>query len=162
MRIIGFAGRCAIFEQFAARRELHHQAFEKPGSRTVDERMKTFLFELFAAAADGAPVHVGHGLEERRVKFDGVVGFRESEFGHGGIELKLETLQENGMVDVAFGSAPTEDAVSENQLNALGFAVDAAVEGVESLEDFHRGAGGLFVFGPGFAHQCPTLQSGQP
>src|SRR5260370_38296720 len=109
--------------------------------------MESFLVELFAAAAGGAAVHVGHGLEERRVKFDGVVGFRESEFGHGGIELKLETLQENGMVDVAFGSAPTEDAVSENQLNALGFAVDAAVEGVESLQGFHSGPGGVFCFG---------------
>jgi len=32
------------------------------------------------------------------------------------------------MVDAAFGAAPTKNAVSENQLDTLGFAVDAAIE----------------------------------
>ena len=124
--------------------------------------MKTSLFQLFAAAADGASVHVGHGLEERGIKFDRVVGFRESEFGYGGIELKLQALEENGMVNAAFVAAPTEDAISENQLDAFGFAVDAAIERVQGLEDFHRGASRLFVFGPIFARHVPTLKCRQP
>jgi hypothetical protein len=66
-------------------------------------------------------------LEESGLKFDGVVGFRESEFRDCGIELKLQALQENGMVDAAFGAAPSENAVSENQLDAFRFAVDAAL-----------------------------------
>ena len=101
-------------------------------------------------------------MEERGIKFDRVVGFRESEFGYGGIELKLQALEENGMVNAAFVAAPTEDAISENQLDAFGFAVDAAIERVQGLEDFHRGASRLFVLGPFFARHRPTLQSGQP
>src|SRR2546425_7206275 len=121
--------------------------------------MKTFLFELFTGAADGASVHVGHRLEESGIEFNRVIGFRQSEFGYCGIELKLQALQENGMVDAAFGAAPTENAVAENQLDALCFAVDAAVEGVKGLEDFHRGTSRLFALGPFRARDRPTLQS---
>ena len=124
--------------------------------------MKAFLLQLFAAAADGASVHISHGLEESRIKFDRVVGFRQSEFGYCGIELKLQALQQNGMVDAAFGAAPTENAVSQNQLDALGFAVDAPMERVQGLEDFHRRASGLFVFGPFFARHFPTPQCREP
>ena len=162
MWIIRFTGRRAVLEQFSSGGELNNQALEKSGGRAIDERMKAFLLQLFAAAADGASVHLGHGLEEGGIKFDRVVGFRESEFGHGRIELKLQALQENGMVDVAFGATPTENAISENQLHALGFTVDAAIEGVQGLKDFHRGASRLFVFGPFFAHHFPTLPSGHP
>ena len=91
-----------------------------------------------------------------------MVGFREREFGYRGIELKLQALQQNGMVDAAFGALPTEQAISENQLDALGFAVDAAIQRIQGLEDFHGRASGLFVFGPFFARRFPTLQSGQP
>src|SRR5467141_1096893 len=110
--------------------------------------MKTFLFELFAATADGASVYVGHGLKERGIEFDRVISFREREFRHRGVELKLQALQENGMVDAAFGAAPTENAVAEDQLDALGFTVDAAIERVQGLEDFHRGTSRLFVLRP--------------
>ena len=126
--IIRFTGRCAVLEQLAARGELNNEALEKTGGRTIDERMEAFLLQLFATAADGASVHVGHGLEERGIKFDRVVGFRESEFGYGGIELELQALEDKGMVNAAFVAAPTEDAISENQLDAFGFAVDAAIE----------------------------------
>src|SRR5260370_37755115 len=102
--------------------------------------MKTFLFELFATTADGASVYVGHGLKERGIEFDRVIGFGESEFGHRGAELKLQALQENGMVDAAFGAAPAENAVTENQLDALGFAVVAGIEGVNGVEETLSGA----------------------
>src|SRR5258707_5490894 len=124
--------------------------------------MKTFLFELFAATADGGSVYVGHGLKERGIEFDRVIGFRESEFGYRGVELKLQALQQNGMVDAAFGAAPTENAVSENQLDALGFAVDAAMERVQGFEDFHRRASRLFIPGPFFARHFPTPQCREP
>src|SRR5260370_24976579 len=107
--------------------------------------MKAFLFELFAAAADGASVHVGHGLKERGIEFDRVIGFGESEFGHRGAELKLQALQEDVRVDASFGAAPAENAVTENQLDALGFAVDAAIAGVKGLEDSHSSAIRLFT-----------------
>src|SRR5258708_2287042 len=119
--------------------------------------MKTFLFELFATTADGASVHVGHGLKEGGIEFDRVIGFRESELRYRGAELKLQALQENGMVDAAFGAAPTENAIAENQFNALGFAVDTAVEGVQRLEDFHCGTSRLFSLGPFLARRLPTL-----
>src|SRR2546425_7235500 len=119
--------------------------------------MKTFLFELFTGAADGASVHVGHRLEESGIEFNRVIGFRQSEFGYCGIELKLQALQENGMVDAAFGAAPTENAVAENQLDALCFTVDAAIERVQSFEDSHRGTSRLFVLGPFLASHCPAL-----
>src|SRR4029077_16526432 len=136
-------GRCAVLEQLAARRELNNQALEKRRGGAVDKRVKPFLLQFSAAAADGAPVHIGHGLEESGIKFDRVVGFRDGEFGYCGIELKLQALQENGVVDAAFGAGPTENAVSKNQLDALGFSVDAAIEGVQGLEDLHRRAGRL-------------------
>src|SRR5258708_40004615 len=66
------------------------------------------------------------------------------------------------MVDAAFGAAPTENAVAENQLHALGFTVDAAIEGVKGFEDFHRGTSRLFALGPFLARSLPTLQSSQP
>ncbi len=69
--------------------------------------MKAFLLQLLAAAADNASVHIDHGLEESGIEFDRVVRFGECEFGHCGIELKLQALQENGMVDAAFGAGPT-------------------------------------------------------
>ncbi len=157
MRVVFFTGRRAVFEQFAARGELNDQALEKSGGSAIDERMKTFLFEFFAATADGASVYVGHGLKESGIEFDRVIGFRESEFGYRGAELKLQTLQENGMVDAAFRAAPTENAVAENELDALGFAVDAAVEGVQRLEDFHCGTSRLFSLGPFLARRLPAL-----
>src|SRR5258708_12756041 len=119
--------------------------------------MKAFLFEVFAAAADGASVHVGHGLEKSGIEFDRVIGFGESEFGYRGAELKLQALQENGMVDAAFGAVPTENAVAKNQLDALGFAVDAAIEGVKGLEDFHGGTTRLFLLCPFPPPPPPTL-----
>src|SRR5258706_1540329 len=119
--------------------------------------MKTFLFELFAATADGASVYVSQGLEKSGIEFDRVIGFRESEFGYRGVELKLQALQENGMVDAAFGAAPAENAVAENELDALGFAVDAAIEGVKGLEDSHSGASGLFSLSPFLARHLPAL-----
>src|SRR4029077_13491868 len=97
-----------------------------------------------------------------RIEFDRVIGFGEREFGYGSVELKLQALQENGMIDAAFGAAPAENAVTENELNALGFAVDAAIEGVQSFKDFHRGTSGLFGLGPFFACRPPALPSGQP
>src|SRR6266478_7115784 len=111
-----------------------------------------------AAAADGASGHVGHGLEESGIKFDRVVGFGKGKFRYRSVELKLQPLQENGMVDAAFGAAPTENAVAEDQLDALGFTVDAAVERVQGVEDFHRGTSRLFALGPFLARNLPTLQ----
>src|SRR5260370_5984846 len=103
-----FTGRYAVLEQLAARRELNNQALEKSGGRAIDERVKAFVLQLFAATADGASVHVGHGLEESGIEFDRVVCFRESEFWYRCIQLKLQAVQENGMVHAAFCSAPSD------------------------------------------------------
>src|SRR5260370_25670841 len=90
---IRFTGRCAVLERLAARLELNNQALEKCGGRSIDERVKALVRQLFAAAADRASVHVGHGLEESGIEFDRVVGLRESEFRYRGIELKLQAWQ---------------------------------------------------------------------
>src|SRR5215475_5786347 len=108
--------------------------------------MKTAFLQIFTAAADGASVHVSHGLEQRRIKFDGMIRFRERELRHGSIELQLKSLQQNRVIDAALFAAPAEDAVSENELNALAFTFDAAVECIKSFKNFHRRTRRLFRF----------------
>ena len=110
--------------------------------------MKAALFQLFAATADGAAIHIGHGLEERRIQFDGILGFGKREFGDRGVKLKLEALQDNRMKDAALSALPTQDTVSEDEFNALGLPIDAAVKRIKSFEDAHGLARGLFGAGP--------------
>ncbi len=92
--------------------------------------MKSFSFQLFAAAPDGAPVHVGHRLEQCGVKLGRMVGFRERELGDRSVELQLKALEEYGVIDAAFGTAPAQNAVPQNKLDAFSLAIDAAIERV--------------------------------
>src|SRR5690348_4198117 len=124
--------------------------------------MKTALLNFFAASADGATIHVGHGLEEGRIKLDGIFRFRDGEFGNRGIELKLQTLQDNRVKDAAFGALPAQDAVSEDKLDALGLTVDAAVKRIKGLEEAHGLARGPFGTSPFVAKGRPATKSGQP
>src|SRR5258707_11062262 len=105
--------------------------------------MKAALFQFFAATTDGAAIDISHGLEESGIQFDGIFRFGEREFGDRRVELKLQTLQENRVEDAALGARPAQDTVSENQLDALGFAVDAPIKRIKGFEDAHRLAGGL-------------------
>src|SRR6266849_7987150 len=123
--------------------------------------MKTALLKFFAATADGAAIHVRHGLEEGRIKFDGILRFGEGEFGNRGIKLKLETLQKNRMEDAAFGALPAQNAVTENKLDALGFAIDAAIKRIKGFKDAHRQTRRLFGAGPVVAKRSPTAKGGQ-
>src|SRR5258706_8259074 len=124
--------------------------------------MKAFLLQLFAASADRASIHIAHRLEQRRVQLNGMVRFGKREFGHRCVELQLQALQENRMVNPTVRTAPTQDAVSEDKLHALRLAIDAAVQRVQGLEDFHRCASGLFSFYPFIAEKFPTLKAGGP
>src|SRR5260221_1544072 len=54
---------CAIFQKFAARRELNHQPLQERGSGPVHQRMKAFLFEFFSATTNRAAVDIIHRLE---------------------------------------------------------------------------------------------------
>ena len=78
------------------------------------------------------------------------------------MELQLEPLQQNRMVDVAFGAAPTQDAVTQNKLDTLRLTVDAPIQSVQSFKDFHGGTSGLFVFRPLVARELPALQGRGP
>ena len=66
-----------------------------------------------------------------------MLGFAEGEFRNRGVKLELQTLQENGVEDAAFRALPAQDAVTKNQLDALGFAIDTPVQGIKSLKDAH-------------------------
>src|SRR5215471_2361453 len=123
--------------------------------------MKTALLDLFAAAADGAAVHVGHGLEQSRVKLDGIFCFRQSEFRNRRVELQLQTLQNNRVKNPAFRTLPAQDAVSQDQLDALRLAVDTAIKRIKGLEEAHRLARGLFGASPLVTQRCPAAKSGQ-
>ena len=147
--------RRAILDEFSTRRKLHDQAFQEFGSSAIKKRMKSLPVQFFAAPSDRAAVHVGHRLEQGGVKLGGMVGLGERKFGHRSIELQLEALEQYRMVDAALGATPAQNAVSQNKLDAFGLAIDAAVEGVKRLEDFHANASGLFV-------SCPVVTEGFP
>src|SRR5215813_13505519 len=121
--------------------------------------MKTAFLQLLTAAADGASVHVIHGLEQCGIELDGMIRFRKGEFRHGSVELQLKALQQNRVKDAALFTAPTENAISENQFDALTFALDAAVERIKSFKNFHRRACRLFRFCPLVALQPPTFKA---
>src|SRR5712672_3565213 len=119
--------RCAVVEELSAWGKLHDQPLQKAGGGTVDQRMKAFLLQFFAASADRAAIHIAHRLEQRRVKLNGMVRFRKREFGYRCVKLQLQALQENRMINPTVRSAPAQDAVSEAKLYAFGLAIDAAV-----------------------------------
>src|SRR6267143_146389 len=127
-------------------------------SRAIEQRMKSFPLQLFAAASDRAPVHVSHRLEQSGVKLGRMVGFREREFGYRSVELQLKALKKYGVVDAALGAAPAQNAVPQNKLDAFGLAIDAAVQRVKRLEDFHASTSGLFIFCPFIAEGLPALK----
>src|SRR5438445_5688510 len=91
-----------------------------------------------------------------------MVGLGQRELGHGRVELQLETLQEDRMIDVSFRATPAQDAVSENEFHAFCFAIDAAVERIKRLEDFHCRTSGLFGLHPLIALRFPTLEARGP
>ncbi len=57
--ILLFAGGRAFFDEFASRRELHDQPFQKGGGGAVEQRMESSLLQFLAATADCTPIHVG-------------------------------------------------------------------------------------------------------
>src|SRR5215472_962164 len=124
--------------------------------------MKAALLDFFAAAANGAAVHIRHRLEESGIKLDRIFRFRESEFGNRSIELKLQALQYNRVENLAFRALPAQDAVSQHQLHPLRFTVDAAVERIEGLKEAHRLARWFFAASPFVALRRPAAKSGQP
>src|SRR6267154_3295709 len=154
--------RRAVVEELSAWGKLDDQPLQKGGGGAIDQRMKAFLLQLFAASADRASIHIAHRLEQRRVQLNWIVRFVKREFGHRCVELQLQALQENRMINPTVRSAPTQDAISEDKLNALRLAIDAAVQRVERLEDSHRCASGLFRFCPFIAQKFPTLEAGGP
>src|SRR5215469_3975040 len=122
--------------------------------------MKTALLQLLAATADDPSVHIGHGLEKSGVKFDGMFRLGESEFRNGGVKLKLQALQQNGVEDGSFGALPAEDAVSEDQLDAFGLAVDPTIKRIKGLEELHRLPRRLFAASPFVTQHRPAPQRG--
>src|ERR1700722_10372539 len=62
------------------------------------------------------------------------------------------------MVDVSFGAAPTQDAVSQNEFDAFSFTIDAPVERIQSLEDFHGRSSGPFTLCPRVTQELPARQ----
>src|SRR5215470_4413546 len=88
-----------------------------------------------------------------------MIRFRKCELGDGSVELQLKPLQQNRVIDPALFAAPAEDAVSENQLNALAFTLDAAVERIKSFKDFHRRSNRFFSFCPLVALELPTFEA---
>src|SRR5882724_1431178 len=91
-----------------------------------------------------------------------MVGLGKRELRHGRVELQLKTLQEDRMIDVSFRATPAQDAVSENEFHAFCFAIDAAVERIKRLEDFHCRTSGLFGLHPLIAQRFPTLEASGP
>src|SRR5579864_1176765 len=122
--------------------------------------MKPALLQFFAATPDGAAVHVCHGLKERRIQFNGIFRFRKRKFRNRRVKLKLQALQENGVKDVAFGALPAQDAIAKDELDALRFAIDAAIKRIKRLEEAHRLARGLLDAGPVVAKRRPAAKSG--
>src|SRR5262249_38504422 len=121
--------------------------------------MKTAFLQLLTAAADGASVHVIHGLEQCGIELDGMIRFRKGEFRHGSVELQLKALQQDRVKDPALFTVPTENAISENQFDALTFTLDAAVERIKSFKNLHRRARRLFRFCPLIALQFPAFKT---
>src|SRR6266403_1482647 len=124
--------------------------------------MEASFVQFLAASPNRTPIHIIHRLEQSRVEFNRMVGLAKRELGHGRVELQLETLQEDRMIDASFRATPTQNAVSEDEFHAFCFAIDAAVEGVKRLEDFHRRASGLFSFHPFVAQNFPSLEARGP
>src|SRR5712675_3290668 len=145
-RVACFFVRRLVLEEFTARRQLDNKALQKAGRGSIDERMETAFIQFFAASANRTSVYIRHGLEQRRIQFDGMVRLRERELGDGRIELQLKTLQQDRMEGAPLGTPPTQDAVPENELNAFSFSINTAVERVKRFEDFHRCTSGLFCF----------------
>ena len=160
-RIVLFAGRRAFFDEFASRRELHDKPSQKRGGSAVEQRMESSLFQFLAAATDRASIHVGHRLEESGIKLDGIVGLGERELGNRSVKLQLKALQENGVENSALRALPTQNAISHNELDAFGLAIDAPIEGIKSLEDAHGRARGLFGFRPLVAKERPASKRGK-
>src|SRR6266852_575881 len=123
--------------------------------------MEPSLFQFLAAAADCASIHLGHRLEESGIQFDRVVGFRERDIGNRSVKLELESLQENRVEDFALGALPAQNAITHNELDAFGLAIDAAIEGIKSFEDSHGRARGLLGFCPLVAKERPAAKRGE-
>src|SRR6266404_7067593 len=124
--------------------------------------MEASFVQFLAASPNRTPIHIIQRLEQSRVELNRMVGFRKRELGHGRVELQLETLQEDRMIDASFRATPAQDAVSEDELHAFCFAIDAAVERIKRLKNFHRRTSGLFRLCPLLAQNLPTLQVRDP
>src|ERR1700730_9233786 len=120
--------------------------------------MKASLIQFFAATTDGTSIHIVHGLEQSRIEFNGIVGFRERKFGYGGIKLQLQALQEDRMIYAPFGTGPAQKAISEDKFDAFRLAIDASVQRIKCLEYFHASASRLFLFCPLISQELPALK----
>src|SRR6201987_843327 len=65
------------------------------------------------------------------------------------------------MVDTALRPAPGQNAIAQDELNSFSLTIDAAIEGVEHLENLHRCACRLFVLCPFIAQSLPALERGE-
>src|SRR5215831_4184238 len=122
--------------------------------------MKAALLQFFTAAANGAAVHVRHGLKECGIKLNRVFRFGQREFRNRSVKLKLKALQENRVEDIALGALPAQDAVAKYELDALRLTIDAAVKRVKGLEQAHRLARRLLVTRPFVAKRRPAAKNG--
>src|SRR5260370_41490852 len=102
------------------------------------------------------------GLKQSRVGLNGTARFRKSGLRHRRIELQSEALEENRMINAALRATPAQDAISQDELHAFRFAIDATVERIKRLEELHRRTSGLFRFQPLIAQKLPTLQDRAP
>src|SRR5437868_5406776 len=87
-----------------------------------------------------------------------MIAFAKPELGDIGIELELEPLEEDRVLDVAaLVDVPGEDAVTEDQLVALAFALHQRIELVELFEESERRAHGLLANRPSVSDLAPCV-----
>src|SRR5437879_1932183 len=110
--------------------------------------MEAPSFKLLSDTGEHAPFDFGYSPEQRRIEFDLSRRFDEREFWNQRIEFQLETLQQDGMVNITFSSLPTQNPIAYYQLDFLALALDMAPDFIELLEDSHRRPRGLFCARP--------------
>ena len=91
-----------------------------------------------------------------------MIGLRHDEFRNGGIEAKLNTLEQHWMVDTPGGEPPGEDPVAKHQLETLSLALKSSVEFIELFEHSHGGPAQALIMSPFIPFGFPIEKGSYP
>ena len=121
----------------SVRPELVDERLEELTGRVRVQRVERLLFDLLAQLLNRLPVDARES-EEWRVELGALGRFFDDEFRHRRIEDQLDALEQDRVLDHEARLVNAQDAVGQEQLQALGFSLELPVQLEQVEKDVER------------------------